>query len=231
MKTKKRLLSFLLTAVMCIGFISGVTVSAADGDDGTANGTTMDFAKFVETVTDGNGTYDGKGVTVKWSPSSACTDDREGHECTVDNKVPDGNNAQRIQKPNAQYQIFSRLTDVNISNVNFEFVPVAFTLCMNSTWGGSVTAEEIRNAEFQMQNTGNVTFTNCNFDKVIISPYGTGSGEYNADRTLIVTGCEFNNVYDAYAIKDIYPASASITGNSFDNCSGGIYFEGNSTCR
>lgn len=123
---------------MCIGFISGVTVSAADGDDGTANGTTMDFAKFVEAVTDGNGTYDGKGVTVKWSPSSACTDDREGHECTVDNKVPDGNNAQRIQKPNAQYQIFSRLTDVNISNVNFEFVPVAFTLCMNSTWGGSV---------------------------------------------------------------------------------------------
>ena len=174
MKTKKRLLSFLLIAVMCIGFISGVTVAAADGDDGTANGTTMDFAKFVEAVTDGNGTYDGKGVTVKWSPSSACTDNRgaDGHECTVDNKEPDGNNAQRIQKPNAQYQIFNGLTDVNISNVNFEFVPAAFTLCMNSTWGGTATADEVRNAEFQMQNTGDVTFTNCNFNKVIISPYG-----------------------------------------------------------
>ena len=230
MKIRRRFLSLLLTAVMCITFSSGITVSAAEGDDGTTNGATMDFAEFVKAVTDGGGTYDGQGVTVTWSPSSACTDNRDGHACTADNKEPDGNNAQRIQKPNAQYQVFGTLTDISISNVNFEFVPADFTLCMNNQgWSGSVTADEVRNAEFQMQNTGNVTFTNCSFDKVIISPYGTGSGGDNANRTLTVTGCKFNNVYDAYAIKDIYPASASITGNSFDHCSGGIYFEGNST--
>ena len=103
MKIRRRFLSLLLTAVMCITFSSGITVSAAEGDDGTTNGATMDFAEFVKAVTDGGGTYDGQGVTVTWSPSSACTDNRDGHACTADNKEPDGNNAQRIQKPNAQY--------------------------------------------------------------------------------------------------------------------------------
>ncbi len=95
--------------------------------------------------------------------------------CTVDHKAPDGNNAQRIQKPNAQYQIFGTLTDINIRNVNFEFVPAAFTLCMNNQgWSGSVTADEVLNAELQMQNTGNVTFTNCNFDKGYYKPLRHG---------------------------------------------------------
>ena len=71
-----------------------------------------------------------------------------------------------------------------------------------------------------MLNTGNVSFSGCDFDGVIVSPFGSG-GE------SAFTECDFKNVYDAYAIKDIYSPNASITGCTFDNCGGGIYFEGN----
>ncbi len=80
--------------------------------------------------------YDGQGVTVEWSPSSACTDNRGAgnHNCLFEGEAPqpDGNNAQRGQGNNAQYQIFSGQDDVTIANVNFKFVPTDFTLCMNS---------------------------------------------------------------------------------------------------
>ena len=223
---KRKLLPILLALAMVLTMIPA-SVFANEN----SNADTIDFAEFVTAVTEGNGVYDGKGITVKWSPSSACTDNRDNHNCLLDGEVtktPDGNNAQRIQNPNAQYQIFATLTNVKISNVNFEFEPADFTLCMNSTWGGTATANDVRNAELQMQNSGNVTFTDCTFNKIVLSPYGKGNNGNNTDRTLTVTGCEFNEVYDAYALKDIYPANASITGNSFNNCGGGIYFEGNS---
>lgn len=67
-------------------------------------------------------------MTVEWSPSSACTDNRGAgnHNCLFEGEAPqpDGNNAQ--------YQIFSGQDDVTIANVNFKFVPADFTLCMNS---------------------------------------------------------------------------------------------------
>lgn len=186
-------------------------------------GRTIDFADFLKEVAEAGYDYDGEGVTVEWSPSSACTDNRAGHECLLEDqgKEPDGNNPQRGQAPNAQYQVFKGQTNVKITNVNFKFNPADFTLCMNNTgWGGSFSGDNIKNAELQMLNTGNVSFSGCDFDGVIVSPFGSkGKSTF--------TECDFKNVYDAYAIKDIYSPDASITDCTFDNCGGGIYFEGN----
>ncbi|WP_242955482.1 S-layer homology domain-containing protein [Flavonifractor sp. An52] len=199
-----------------------VTALADSPDNGAAR-TTMTLAEFVKAVEEANYTYDGQGVTVKWKPSSACTNDLANHTCLFEDgseKHPaDGNNAQRIQKPNAQYQIFNVQEDVSISNVHFVFVPADFTLCMNSPWGGTATAEETPNAELQLLNDGDVTFTNCTFDKVIVSPFSS-----TTESTF--TECDFENVYDAYAIKDIHSADTEITGCTFTKCGGAIYLEG-----
>lgn len=183
----------------------------------------MDFGKFLTVLEESGYNYDGQGVTVRWKPSSACTDNRADHTCLFGNPAEapkgDGNNAQRIQEPNAQYQVFGGQTNVTISNVNFVYEPADFTLCMNSSWGGVATADAVRNAELQMLNTGDVTFTNCSFDKVIISPF-------SSQGTATFTNCSFSNVYNAYALKDIHSVNTSVTGCTFTDCGGGIYFEG-----
>lgn len=215
---KKRWFSILIAVVMVFSMIPATALA-----DETSGGRSIDFSTFLKEVESDGYDYDGQGVTVEWSPSSACTDGRPDHTCLLaetDNKKPDGNNPQRGQAPNAQYQIFSGQTDIKISNVNFKFNPADFTLCMNSGWGGSFSKANIRNAEFQMLNTGDVYFSGCSFDGVIASPFGS-RGKSTFDN------CDFKNVYDAYAIKDIYSRDASITDCTFDNCGGGIYFEGN----
>ena len=217
----KGILAASIVVILALCIIS--IVPTVDGaDDNITTSSEMEFGDFLNAVENSYYDYDGQGVTVKWKPSSACTDDRPNHECKVNNAVSDGNNAQRIQAPNAQYQIFSGTTDVKIANVNFVFEPADFTLCMNSSWGGSATADEIRNAEFQFQNTNDVSFTNCTFDKVIVSPF-------SCKGTTTITGCSFSEVYDAYAIKDIYSENATIEYCEFTNCGGAIYFEGDST--
>ena len=215
---KKRVFICMLSLLMVFSLMPA-TAMANESDAGRP----IDFATFLEEVEKANYDYDGKGVTVEWSPSSACTDNRQDHTCLLEGegKKPDGNNPQRGQAPNAQYQVFDGQANVKITNVNFKFKPADFTLCMNNTgWGGSFSEDNIKNAELQMLNTGNVYFSGCDFDGVIVSPFGSGGKS-------TFTECDFKNVYDAYAIKDIYSPNASITGCTFDNCGGGIYFEGN----
>ena len=214
---KKKFFICLLSLLMVFTMMPAMAM-ANESDAGR----TIDFATFLEEVEEADYDYDGKGVTVEWSPSSACTDNRQDHSCLLEgeDKKPDGNNPQRGQAPNAQYQIFDGQTDVKITNVNFKFNPADFKLCMNSGWKGEFSAENIKNAELQMLNTGNVSFSGCDFDGVIASPF-------SSREKATFTECDFKNVYDAYAIKDIYSPDASITGCTFDNCGGGIYFEGN----
>lgn len=215
---KKRWFSILIAVVMVFSMIPATALAEETG--GNRN---IGFSEFLEEVASAGYAYDGQGVTVEWSPSSACTDGHPDHSCLLaetDNKKPDGNNPQRGQAPNAQYQIFRGKTNVEISNVNFKFIPADFTLCMNSEWRGSFLAKDVKNAELQMLNTGDVNFSGCSFDGVIASPFGSrGKSTFE--------NCDFKNVYDAYAIKDIYSPDASITDCTFDNCGGGIYFEGN----
>lgn len=209
----------MLTAVLVLSAVP--YTEATDGDAGDFN----NIGEFFKTVADNNYEYDGGGATVTWSPSSACTDARhqtDNSQCKLKGQdaEPDGNNAQRVQDHNAQYQFFDGLNvDIEISNVNFKFVPADFTLCMNSAWNGNGTEEDTLNAEFQFNTTGSVTFENCTFDKVIVS-------SFKSTKTTTITVCEFKNVYDAYALKDIHSPNATITGCKFNNCSGGIYFQG-----
>ena len=200
----KKLLSLFLAVIVTVALLPVSTVSAAEN--------TMTFRDFVKAVEEGDGTFNGNGVVVKWVP---------------DEKV---DIIHRVQQPNAQYQMFGNLENINISNVKFEYVPADIPNHSDG-WSGlnkDWTADQIRNAEFQFLNSGNVTLTNCTFEKIIVSPYGNNRPN-DANRTVSITGCAFNNVYDAYAVKDIYPATATISGNTFDNCSGAIYFEGNIT--
>lgn len=184
----------------------------------------IDFATFLKEVENANYSYDGQGVTVEWSPSSACTDNRPGHTCLLGEgtHTPDGNNAQRGQGNNAQYQLFSGKGAVSIKNVTFTFKPADFKLCMNNKWGGTFTAADVVNAELQLLNTGDVTFEGCTFNRVIASPYSC-----TAKASFI--GCSFNDVYNNYAIKDVHAAVANISNSVFTNCGGGIYFEGSTT--
>ena len=199
---KKRIFAILLSLCMLIGLLPAAALAAEN---------TMTFGDFLEAVEDGNGTFDGDGVTVQWKPDESV------------------NIIHRIQNSNAQYQMFGDLQNIAISNVHFEYVPADIPNHSDG-WSGidkDYTADQIRNAEFQLLNSGNVTITNCTFEKIIVSPFGQQSGRENdANRTFTVTNCAFSNVYNAYALKDIYPASAFITGCSFNNCSGAIYFEG-----
>ena len=213
---RKKWMRGLLVAMM-VALLLPAAAYAAEGQEDNS----IDFAAFLKAVEEANYDYDGQGVTVKWSPSSACTDNRSGHECLLGEgeHKPDGNNPQRGQAPNAQYQIFSGQENVSIKNVNFVFEPADFTICMNSGWSGTFSADSIKNAELQLLNTGSVAFTGCTFDRVIASPYGSKA-------SARFEGCGFADVYNAYAIKDIYSPEAVVTGCTFTNCGGGIYFEG-----
>lgn len=195
----KKLILFLGIAIM----ILIVPINAEDN--------TVSFKDFLEDLTE-DGIFDGKGSTIKWEPNE------------YDTKI------QRIQNSNAQYQISldDNSDDVIIKNATFEYVPADIPN-HNDAWNtgsNSYSAEEIRNAEFQLLSTGNVTIENCKFEKVIVSPYGSNIRENDENREFIVKNSSFSNVYNAYALKDIYPHSAYIENNIFNNCSGGIYFEG-----
>ena len=206
-----------LLVAMLVALLLPASAYAAERQEDNS----IDFAAFLKAVEAASYDYDGQGVTVKWSPSSACTDTRLNHTCLLGegDHTPDGNNPQRGQTSNAQYQIFSGQGDVSIKNVNFMFEPADFTICANSDWRGTFSADSIKNAELQLQNAGSVAFTGCTFDSVIVSPYGSKT-------SARFEGCGFTDVYNAYAIKDIYSPETVITGCTFTNCGGGIYFEG-----
>lgn len=214
--------AFLVVMVALAVAIAVPIGEQADAESGS-DVTITNLGGFLKAVGDSGYVFNGHGMTVKWSPSSACTNNTHSvADCPSRLPAADGNNAQRIQAPNAQYWLFVGAEDVRISNVNFVFQPADFQLCMNSTHGGSATADKIRNAEFQFQNKGNLTLTNCTFDEVIIAPYGYGA----SIGTTTIDGCSFQNVYDAYAIKDIHSVDATIKDSSFADCSGGMYFSG-----
>lgn len=198
---KKR---FLIWLIM-ITIVAMIPVLSAD-----ASSSEMTFEEFLKEVVDRKGNFDGGGVLVRWQPDE------------TKRKI------DRIQSNNAQYQIFSELDDITLSNIKFEYIP-ADIFEHTDAWAGpgNWTKDQIRNAEFQFLNKGNVTLKNCTFEKVIASPFGDQQNRPgDANRSLTVTDCTFSNVYNAYALKDIYPANAVIKDNHFENCSGAIYFEG-----
>ena len=203
----KKIISTCLS-VLCAVVLVGINTISTHAED-----VVITLEQFLQDLY-ADGVFDGQNKTiVEWQPD--------------ENSTP----IQRIQSHNAQYGIDQfvegNTSSVTISNTTFTYVPADIPNHSDSwnptekTW----SAEEIKNAEFQFENSGNVTIENCTFNQVLVSPFGT-ERTLDSSRQFTVKNCIFNNIYDTYALKDIYPYSVEITNNNFNNCSGGIYFEG-----
>lgn len=184
----------------------------------------VDFAAFAKALTDAGYTFDGSKharaqngkLTVKWSPVSGCYDTREGHECTVGNVAATANTPKRVNSGLTQFQLFEGESHaVNVKNVAFVYEPAAFTVCENSGWKGSFTAEQAPAGQIFLMNTGDVTFEGCSFDKVVLT-------SFNCTGTSTVKDCSFKNVYNSYAVKDIRGAKVAVTGCTFENCGAAV---------
>lgn len=205
---KSKFLSILLALCLTLSLLP----TAALAEDAAA----IDLDTFIKNVVDAGYNYDGQGVTVKWSPESGCYDTRAGHTCTVENVIATGNTPKRVNSSLTQFQLFEGQSDaVTVKNVKFIYEPAAFTVCENSGWKGSFTANDAPAGQLYFMTSGNVTFENCEFDKVVLTMFNTTG-------TSTVKDCSFKNVYNNYAIKDIRGANVSVTGTTIENCGGGI---------
>ena len=185
----------------------------------------IDFAAFVKALTDAGYTFDGSThalaqngkLTVKWSPKSGCYDNRgEGHDCTVGNVAATANTPKRVNSGLTQFQLFEGESHaVNVKNVAFVYEPAAFTVCENSGWQGSFTAEKAPAGQIYLMNTGDVTFEDCSFDKVVLT-------SFNCTGTSTVKNCSFKNVYNSYAVKDIRGKKVAVTGCTFEDCGAAV---------
>ena len=199
-------------------------VFAALGTPAAAGTGSVDFAAFVDALKAANNTFDGSThalaqggkLTVKWSPVSGCYDTRAGHECTVGNVAATANTPKRVNSGLTQFQLFEGESHaVNVKNVAFVYEPAAFTVCENSDWKGTFTAEKAPAGQIYLMNTGNVTFEGCTFDKVVLT-------SFNCTGTSTVKDCSFKNVYNSYAVKDIRGAKVAVTGCTFENCGAAV---------
>ena len=186
---------------------------------------TIDLAAFVAKLQAANYDFDGSTngtkLTVKWSPVSGCYDTRPDHTCTVENATATANTPKRVNNHLTQFQLLEgSSTAVTVKNVKFVYEPAAFTVCMNSGWAGSFTAEQAPAGQLFFLTTGDVTFENCEFEKVVLTTFNTTG-------TSTVKDCSFKNVYNNYAIKDIRGANVSVTGTTIENCGGGIMVSSN----
>ena len=207
-----------------------VTTTVSAGEEKTVTmpeSTVITMSDFVAAVRAGNGVFDGEGKTVVVKPRSSC----DGYDNRTDIAAQTEADVRRVNSDLAQYQLFGTdfgeaLENINISNVNFKFVPADFEICVNSGWKGTFTAEKVKVGQFHLYNTGNVNFANCTFDAIVLSPWTKTEQSVTSERTTTITGCTFKNAYDSYAIKDVQTNNVMISGNTFDSCGGGIMFSG-----
>ena len=234
-KRSIRLLSILLTVAMLFSMVPAVYADDTGSETGTETSVTeIDLDAFIKNVEEANYNYDGKGITVKWSPATGCSQLEREHECTAGKVAATGNTPSRANSDGyAQYQLFKGdETDVTIKNVNFVYEPATFTLCANTDWEGTVT--DTIPAEFQFENVGSTSLINCTFEKIGLSIWSEA-----ADTTALITGCKFSNVnadqftatsYGDYAIHYIKNGKIYVSNNTFENvCRGLMVYAPNNT--
>ncbi len=181
----------------------------------------IDLDTFIKKLVASSYNFDGTlknggKLTVKWSPVTGCYDTRAGHTCTVNNAKATGNTPKRVNSGLTQFQLFEgSIVAVTIKNVKFVYEPAAFTVCENSGWKGSFTAEQAPAGQLYFMTTGDVTVDRCDFEKVVFTTFNTTG-------TSTVKDCTFKDVYNSYAIKDIRGGKVSVTGTTIENCGGGI---------
>ena len=176
------------------------------------NGYTVDGASYTANA---NAVVDGK-LVVKWSPVSGCYDQGRTHECTVNNVVATGNTPKRLNSGLLQFQLLEGQSHaVTVKNVKFVYEPADVTVCINSNWKGTFTADEAPAGQLYFMTTGDVTFENCDFEKTVLTTFNTTGN-------TTVKNCSFKDVYNSYAIKDIRGENITVTGTTIENCGGGI---------
>ncbi len=147
---KSKFLSILLALCLTLSLLP----TAALAEDAAA----IDLDTFIKNVVAAGYDYDGQGVTVKWSPESGCYDTRAGHTCTVENVTATGNTPKRVNSSLTQFQLFEGQSNaVTVKNVKFIYEPAAFTVCENSDWKGSFTANDAPAGQLYFMTTGDVT--------------------------------------------------------------------------
>ncbi len=211
----KKIISIVCSLLIVVTMFSNVYKVAAEER-------VIDLETFIQELMDNGGTFDGKETTtVKWKTDAS------------------SKYLKRVQSGNyvAQYWIGtdddfkSKVMDIRIIGTDFVYEPngiTGFRDSYESTSGKDWDADQVKNAEFQFLNDGDVYIENCTFDKIVVSPFGSNDGDRDndANREFTIKNSVLKNVYKCYTLKDIYPATATIEGNTFENCSGAIYFEG-----
>lgn len=197
-----RLLALILSLVMVISMLPATAM--ADETTMPLEPAAKDMDDFVSDLelardTNGNIVFDGNGATYAW---------------TIDTTVNSGdeNAPSRFNTNNAQYYLLEDLFgSVTIRNTNF-----LFTAPEGKVEGNIVGAPSYaNNAQLYFMNLGDFTVENCTFNGVILTNF-CGEGNTN------VVNCGFENVKDAYAIKDIRGKQISVMGNNFTNCGAGV---------
>lgn len=206
----KKLLAGILSVVMALCTMA-ISVFAESS--------TMSLSEFVAAVEAGNGTFDGQGITVEWSPIDGCRNNTHPTECIKNLPSAVAETPNRVFISLAQFALFSGTDNLNISNVNFKYTAGDVQICANSSaqYTGSFTAAETATAELHLYNTGNVTFTGCGFDNVTLTPWGVNA---DADRIVTVTECSFSNNANSYGIKDVNASNVIIKNNTFQTKNG-----------
>ena len=149
-----------------------------------AQGFAMSYADFINALVAGNGTYNGNGVTVSWSSVSDAND-------TVNNKV-------------YQYYVGGRgtgdltvtLPALDVSNVNFVFT--------DENMSDSYVSAELQVFSDTMK------FTNCNFTKVSVSPWGSAANNNPGCASATFDTCSFTGLTERYAIHQSRAASLTV---------------------
>ena len=237
----KKIFSIIMSVLMIACFMPSMAFAEQSAENDATSIDPDTFIKWLQeshytvdgsTYSNTNAVQDGK-LNVAWSPVSGCFDDRDNHNCTVEEKKATGNTPNRVSDDYAQYQLLKDVEgNVAIKNVNFVYTPGAFTICANSDWKRTQT--NTIPAEFQFENNGSTTLIGCTFDKVGISVWGD-----NVAYTSVVKDCTFKNInkesfdatkYGDYAIHYLKSGKIYISGNTFKNvCRGMMVYAPNNT--
>ena len=203
MKLKK-----VLAMVLCVAMVLGtMSISVF------AEATVITLDDFVTLLEDGNGVYDGNGITIKFTANDA--------DATFYNK-PDTFN-QAGGKVVQYYGLFGKwngwtsnsLADLTISNVNFVFEN---TDCINPN-----NSNEITTAEFTLWSVGDINFTNCSFDSVSVD-CAAGMGTDGLPQSATFSGCTFKNIENRNPIHQCQAKVIKVDGCIFENCDKAIHF-------
>lgn len=155
--------------------------------------TSLSYEEFNELIrTAEGGVYDGEGISVVLKDSERSYQNNKTAQFFV------GGTNVNITDP---------VDTVNVSNVNFIFED-------------DDTTNAYTSGELQVF-AKNISFTNCTFEGVAVSPWGKSNSE-NAE-SAVFTECTWKNLSGRYGVHQNRASALTVTGCTFENCERGIH--------